>query len=103
MKENCRMQLSEHARRVLQTRYLRRDAHGEVSETPNQLFARVARAIAYAELLLGDWEQPAFWEERFYRLLTSLDFLPNSPTLRRRHLCTEDKPVAQLTKEQSEQ
>ena len=81
MKENCCMQLSENARRVLQARYLRRDAHGEVSETPDQLFARVARAIAHAELLLGDREQSAFWEERFYRLLTSLDFLPNSPTL----------------------
>ncbi len=75
------MQLSENAHRVLQARYLRRDAHGRVSETPDQLFARVARAIAHAELLLGNREQAAYWEERFYRLLTSLDFLPNSPTL----------------------
>jgi len=78
------MQLSENARRVLEARYLRRDAQGRVSETPEQLFARVARAIAHAELLLGSREQSALWEERFYRLLTSLDFLPNSPTLRRR-------------------
>src|SRR5450759_3531106 len=75
------MQLSENARKVLQARYLRRDAQGTVSETPDQLFARVARAIAHAELLLGNREQAARWEERFYRLLTSLDFLPNSPTL----------------------
>src|SRR5215470_866335 len=58
------MQLSENARRVLEVRYLRRDAQGKPCETPDQLFARVARAIAHAELLL-----------------TSLDFLPNSPTL----------------------
>lgn len=75
------MQLSENARRVLEVRYLRRDAQGKVNETPEQLFARVARAVAHAELLLGNREQAALWEERFYRLLTSLDFLPNSPAL----------------------
>jgi ribonucleoside-diphosphate reductase alpha chain len=75
------MQLSENARRVLEARYLRRDAQGQLSETPDQLFARVARAIAHAELLLGNREQAALWEERFHTLLTSLDFLPNSPTL----------------------
>ncbi len=75
------MQLSENAHRVLEARYLRRDTEGKINETPDQLFARVARAIAHAELLLGNREQAAIWEERFYRLLTSLDFLPNSPTL----------------------
>ena len=75
------MQLSENACRVLEARYLRRDAQGKVSETPDQLFARVARAIAHAELLLGNREQSSLWEERFHKLLTSLDFLPNSPTL----------------------
>ncbi len=75
------MQLSENAHRVLQARYLRRDAQGRVNETPEQLFARVARAVAHAELLLGNREQAALWEEHFYHLLTSFDFLPNSPTL----------------------
>ena len=46
------MQLSENARRVLQARYLRRDAQEQVNETPEQLFARVARAVAHAELLI---------------------------------------------------
>lgn len=62
------MQLSENAQRVLEARYLRRDAQhwqGKVSETPEQLFARVARAIAHAELLLGNREQSSLWEERF--------------------------------------
>ncbi len=75
------MQLSDNAHRVLEARYLRRDTEGRVNETPDQLFARVARAIAHAELLIGNREQAALWEERFYSLLTSLDFLPNSPTL----------------------
>ena len=75
------MQLSENALRVLAARYLRRDAQGELCETPDQLFARVARAVAHAELLLGNRAQSALWEERFYNRMTSLDFLPNSPTL----------------------
>ena len=75
------LSLCENAHRVLEARYLRRDAHGTISETPEQLFARVARAIAHAELVLGNAAQAAFWEEQFYTLLASLDFLPNSPTL----------------------
>lgn len=75
------MQLSENAHRVLQARYLRRDAQGNINETPEQLFARVARGVAHAELLLCNRQQAALWEERFYHLLTHFDFLPNSPTL----------------------
>lgn len=32
-------------------------------------------------MLLGNRERAAQWEKRFFTLLTSLDFLPNSPTL----------------------
>jgi ribonucleoside-diphosphate reductase alpha chain len=76
-----RVMLSQNAHRVLEARYLRRDASGQVIETPEELFARVARAVAHAELLVGNAAQAARWEERYFRLLTSLDFLPNSPTL----------------------
>jgi len=73
--------LSQNAQRVLEARYLRRDAQRRVSETPEQLFARVAKAIAHAELVLGNACQAALWEEAFHRILVALDFLPNSPTL----------------------
>ena len=53
------MQLSDNARKVLEARYLRRNTEGKINETPDQLFARVARAIAHAELLLGNREQAA--------------------------------------------
>ena len=72
---------SSNAQRVLEARYLRRDARRRVIETPEELFERVARAVAHAELLLGGPRQAAHWEKEFHRLLTSLDFLPNSPTL----------------------
>ena len=73
--------MGENAMRVLQARYLRRDAQGKIIETPEQLFERVARAVAEAELLHGTAADATFWEERFHRMMASLDFLPNSPTL----------------------
>jgi ribonucleoside-diphosphate reductase alpha chain len=73
--------IGENALRVLQARYLRRDGEGKVVETPNQLFERVARAIAEAELLHGTAGDARRWEERFHAMIAALDFLPNSPTL----------------------
>lgn len=73
--------LSDIARRVLEARYLRRDAAGRVIETPEELVARVARATAEAELVLGTARQADRWQARFESLLGSRDFLPNSPAL----------------------
>lgn len=50
-------------------------------ETPDQLFQRVARAVSEAELLFGTPTDARLWEEQFCRMMTVLDFLPNSPTL----------------------
>jgi len=69
--------LSSNARTVLERRYLLRDAAGEVVETPEGLLARVAEAIAAVEPA----EQQAEWAQRFYDVMASLRFLPNSPTL----------------------
>ena len=73
--------ISENGLKVLQARYLRRDAAGRVIETPEQLFQRVARAISEAELLFGTTSHARLWEERFCGMMSALDFLPNSPTL----------------------
>lgn len=76
------MNLTDNARRVLEARYLARDANGKVVETPEQLFRRVADAVAEAERKYGgDTETVKRWSDEFYRLMTSLEFLPNSPTL----------------------
>ena len=75
------LELTENARRVLEARYLRRDAERRIIETPEQLFERVARAVAHAELLLGNAAQAAHWEAEFHALMTRLEFLPNTPTL----------------------
>jgi len=75
------IQLSENGLKVLQARYLRRDASGRVIETPDQLFQRVARAVSEAELVFGTPADARLWEERFCVMMAALDFLPNSPTL----------------------
>jgi ribonucleoside-diphosphate reductase alpha chain len=73
------MELTENALKVLHARYLIKDEKGRVIETPENMFRRVARNIANAERLYS--EDSAYWEEKFYELMTSLKFLPNSPTL----------------------
>ncbi|MEW6162559.1 MAG: adenosylcobalamin-dependent ribonucleoside-diphosphate reductase [Nitrospirota bacterium] len=73
------MNLTENALKVLQQRYLLKDERGKVVETPEGMFERVAKAIASAESLYGG--SPEEWGERFYALMSTLKFLPNSPTL----------------------
>jgi ribonucleoside-diphosphate reductase alpha chain len=73
--------LRENAVTVLEKRYLQRDLQGNVIETPEELFQRVAKNIAQAERLYDSQIDPAPIEEEFYSLMASLDFLPNSPTL----------------------
>jgi ribonucleoside-diphosphate reductase alpha chain len=73
-------QLTPNALTVLKKRYLKKDLQGEVIETPEELFRRVARNIAQADLNYNG-KQLAQAEEAFYSLMASLDFMPNSPTL----------------------
>ena len=74
--------ISDNARRVLENRYLRKDASGKVIETPEQMFARVAENIAAAETRYGaDDTERERWSDTFRRVMAALDFLPNSPTL----------------------
>lgn len=73
------MELTENALKVLNARYLLKDERGNVKEQPEDMFRRVAHNIAEAERLYN--EDAKYWEERFYKLMTSLKFLPNSPAL----------------------
>ncbi|TLZ60573.1 MAG: hypothetical protein E6K13_08150 [Methanobacteriota archaeon] len=75
-------QLSENALRVLEKRYLKKDEAGKVIETPRELFWRVSWNLAQADAYYGATEaQVAERARTFYRMLASLEFLPNSPTL----------------------
>ena len=73
--------LSENAVQVLERRYLEKDKQGKVIETAEEMFRRVAGAIASAELIYNPKADVKAWEEEFYQLMASLEFLPNSPTL----------------------
>jgi ribonucleoside-diphosphate reductase alpha chain len=73
--------LSQNARTVLRQRYLAKNARGVAIETPADMFWRVASDIASAERpSLPAADRPRL-ARRFYDLMASLDFLPNSPTL----------------------
>jgi len=73
------MEISKNALKVLKARYLMKNERGEVAETPDEMFRRVAATIASAEKLHGG--NASEWEEKFYDLMSNLRFLPNSPTL----------------------
>jgi ribonucleoside-diphosphate reductase alpha chain len=75
------IELSANALKVLQRRYLKKGENGELLETPEEMFRRVAGAVSQAERLYNPAAPVEEWEETFYQLMTSLEFLPNSPTL----------------------
>jgi ribonucleoside-diphosphate reductase alpha chain len=73
--------LTQNAMTVLEKRYLGRDLLGNVIETPEEMFLRVARNIAQADQPYHPQMDLSSVEEEFYFLMATLDFLPNSPTL----------------------
>ena len=73
--------LSANAVTVLERRYLRRNEEGEVLETPLDMFKRVADTIASAEKGFKTGRVPAELAKDFLQMMTSLEFMPNSPTL----------------------
>jgi ribonucleoside-diphosphate reductase alpha chain len=82
MSDKDDLKLSLNAAEVLKRRYLLKDELERVIETPGQMFERVAKAIARAELNYGkSKEEVKKIEQRFYLLMRNLEFLPNSPTL----------------------
>ncbi len=67
---------------VLERRYLRKDEKGRVIESTSQMFRRVAKSMAEVEKQYGKSDaEISRYEAEFYRAMTSLEFLPNSPTI----------------------
>uniref|UniRef100_A0A7V6A167 Vitamin B12-dependent ribonucleotide reductase n=1 Tax=Desulfobacca acetoxidans TaxID=60893 RepID=A0A7V6A167_9BACT len=67
--------------RILEERYLRRNPEGQVIETPEELFWRVARSVAAAEVRYSSEAAAACQAEAFHEAMATLKFLPNTPTL----------------------
>ena len=79
------MEITENSRVVLERRIGKKDENGDPLESAEDIFRRVARNIAEAERLYSIPEYGDLMveraEERFYDLMSSMTFLPNSPTL----------------------
>ena len=75
-------ELTNNAKAVLRRRYQSKDREGNVIEEPDQMFHRVAHNLAQADRNYGanegDVEET---EEEFHRVMSRLEYLPNSPTL----------------------
>ncbi|KMQ52044.1 ribonucleotide-diphosphate reductase subunit alpha [Chitinispirillum alkaliphilum] len=76
-----KIMISDNARTVLEKRYLKKDDKGNIIETPEEMFFRVAENIAGAEKLFDSKANADIWTEKFYNMMAAMDFLPNSPTL----------------------
>lgn len=86
------MNLSQNARTVLERRYLIKNGEGVVIETVEELFHRVADAIAQSDLIYDPQADVKKTAAEFYDMLTNLEFLPNSPTL-----MNAGRPLGQLS------
>lgn len=75
------LKLTENASIVLKKRYLIKGENNEPVETAEGLFRRVSSAIAQADARFEGAEKVRETARKFYDLMTSLDFMPNSPTL----------------------
>jgi len=75
------LKLGVNAVKVLKNRYLLKDEMGKIVETPSEMFHRVAKAVAKADLIYNKDSDIKQTEKVFYQVMANLEFLPNSPTL----------------------
>ena len=86
------MELSKNALTVLERRYLIKNGEGVVIETVEELFRRVAGAIAVSDRRYDENADCEALADSFYRMMTNLEVLPNSPTL-----MNAGRPLGQLS------
>src|SRR5574340_1046623 len=75
------LRLGINAIKVLHRRYLLQDKKGGIIETPSQLFRRVANAVASIEIKYNQNADVKKISNQFYKMMSNLEFLPNTPTL----------------------
>lgn len=84
--------MSDNGKMVLEKRYLFKDGEGKLIETPKDMFFRVARFIAKAELVFDKNAEIELLTKEFYLAMSRFDFVPNSPTL-----MNSDRKLGQLS------
>ena len=75
------MKIGKNAVTVLEKRYLIKDDQGRPVEKVEDMFRRVADTIAQADRNYDEKADVKKLSDRFYQMMTDLEFLPNSPTL----------------------
>jgi len=77
LEKNTRIEFSENSLNIIEKRFLRKDDKGEVAETPEEMFERIAKVIAEQDTPYRDSE---ISEIEFFNLISTKEFLPNAPT-----------------------
>ena len=73
-----KLNLSQNAIKVLEKRYLKRDAQGNPTERPEDLFMRVASTLAAADKKFGSTQEEVDkTTKEFYSFITNRYFMPN--------------------------
>ncbi len=73
--------ISDNGKKVLEKRYLAKDVNGNTIETPESMFRRISSFIAMGDKVFEPEKDTKKLENKFYKIMSQLDFLPNSPTL----------------------
>ena len=80
--ENNKQSYKKMRDEILKQRYLWKDKHGNVVETEEQMYRRVANAIASVEAKYGATDDTIkAVADEFYEFMANDIFLPNTPTL----------------------
>jgi len=74
-------EMSHNALQILRRRYLRKDEKGNVIETPDEMFKRVADSVASVNARYQDERSVERESAEFYGMMRRLEFLPNSPAI----------------------
>lgn len=73
--------LNDNQLRIIYAKYLMRDPKGNVIETPKQMFQRISKTIAMPESMYKTDEEVAIIADKFYNMMSTLDFLPGGRTI----------------------
>ena len=79
--------------KIAEAKYLLKDNNGNITETPNQMFLRVAKCMANVEKKYKKEDQDIKdLEKKFYEIISNLEFLPSGRILA--HAGTESTSLA---------
>ncbi|PIU32990.1 hypothetical protein COT04_02490, partial [Candidatus Shapirobacteria bacterium CG07_land_8_20_14_0_80_39_12] len=73
-------QLTATGEYIANKNYLLVDLSGKIIETPKKMFWRLAHNVATADLLYSSTAEMKKTRDEFYRVLTNLEFVPNTPS-----------------------